>query len=64
MNELAEIRNQAIHQMTALRIEANSGIYYLRAEMKGKTTETNKEALPYLKDALGKIKARLGITEI
>jgi hypothetical protein len=64
MHEVAEIRNQAIHKMTVFRIEAGTGKYYLRAEMNGRTTETSKEALPYLKEALEKIKVQLGITEI
>ncbi len=64
MHEVAEIRNQAIHKMTVFRIEAGAGIYYLRAELNGRTTETNKEALPYLKETLEKIKVRLGITEV
>jgi hypothetical protein len=64
MHEIAELRNQAIHKMTVFKIVAGEGKYYLRAEMNGKVTETTKEAIPYLKDALEKIKLQLGITEI
>jgi hypothetical protein len=65
MNELAEIRNHAIHKMTAFRIIGGMGIYYLRAEsQRGKITETNEELLPYLKKTLEKVKEKLEITEI
>lgn len=65
MHELAEIRNHAIHRMTAFRILAGMGVYYLRAESRsGKITETNEEVLPYLKKSLEKIKGKLEITEI
>ena len=64
MHEVAELRNQAIHKMTVFKIEAGTGKYSLREEMGGRVTETNKEAIPYLKEALEKIKLRLGITEI
>jgi hypothetical protein len=51
--------------MTALRILAGSGIYYLPAESeRGRIRETNEEALPYLEKTLKKIKEKLGITEI
>jgi len=65
MNEVAEIRNHACHKMTAFRIIADTGVYYLRAESQnGKITETNEEVLPYLKKTLEKIKGKLEITEI
>jgi hypothetical protein len=65
MNELAEIRNHAIHKMTAFNIIAGSGIYYLRAiSQNGKITETNEDTLPYFKKTLEKIRGKLKITEI
>lgn len=72
MDDLAELRNQAIHKMTAVAIKKNfnvhgnvSTFYHLRAESpNGKITETSEEILPYLKETLEKIRAKLGITEI
>ena len=65
MNQLAKIRNHASHRMTAFRIIADTGVYYLRAESQnGKITETNEEVLPYLEKTLEKIKGKLKITEI
>jgi hypothetical protein len=71
MHELADIRNHAIHKMTAMAIHQTIGngknetVYHLRAvSLKGKITETNEEPLPYLEKTLGKIKTKLGITEI
>lgn len=63
MHEIAELRNQAIHKMTVFRI-VGDGEYCLRAQMGTTVTETNKEAIPYLKEALEKIRLQLGITEI
>jgi hypothetical protein len=70
MNELAEIRNHACHRMTAFNIKrtfpnSKDDGYFLRAiSPKGVTIETNKKALPYLKETLEKIKGKLEITEI
>lgn len=65
MNELAEIRNHAIHKGTAFGIIAGMGVYYLRAEsLNGKITQTSQDTLPYLKKTLEKIKGKLKITEI
>lgn len=66
MNELAEIRNHAIHKMTAFNIIlGGTGIYHLRGiTLNGQVTETNEEPLPYLEKTLQKIKEKLGITEI
>ncbi|MFZ0965503.1 MAG: hypothetical protein WAN82_02625 [Candidatus Bathyarchaeia archaeon] len=72
MDDLAELRNHAIHKMTAVAIKLISEVggevstfYHLRAESpNGKITETNEEILPYLEKTLQKIKAKLGITEI
>jgi hypothetical protein len=67
MHELADIRNHAIHRMTALRIVRgtdNDG-YYLRAlRPDGTEVETNEQVLPYLRETLEKIKGKLEITEI
>ena len=67
MHDLANIRNHAIHRMTAFKIAVggdNEG-YYLRALCRdGKVVETNEQVLPYLKKTLEKIKAKLGITEM
>jgi hypothetical protein len=68
MVELAYIRNQAIHKMTIFKIEAGTGIGYLRAEYPNgeitEITETPEQALPYLEKTLEKIKEKLEITEI
>jgi hypothetical protein len=72
MDDLAELRNHAIHKMTAVAIKKIfevdgkvSTFYHLRAESpNGKITETNEEILPYLVKTLEKIKEKLGITEI
>jgi hypothetical protein len=67
MNELAEIRNHASHVMTAFHMVLKNGDtrYFLRAiSSKGKITTINKEALPYLKETLQKIKEKLEIIEI
>jgi len=71
MHELADIRNYAIHKMTAMAIYKEMGngtnetVYHLRAiSLNGKVTETHEEPLPYLEKTLKKIKDKLGITEI
>ena len=67
MHELADIRNYAIHRMTAFKIVkgTNKDGYYLRAlRLNGKEVETDEEVLLYLKKSLEKIKEKLEITEI
>ena len=71
MHELADIRNHAVHKMTAMAIYKEIGngknetVYHLRAiSLNGQVTETSEEPLPYLKKTLEKIKEKLGITEI
>jgi hypothetical protein len=69
MHELANIRNHAIHQMTAFKMVKNSQDFsctqfFLRAQTpNGDKTETNEEVLPYLKKTLDKIKKELEISE-
>lgn len=71
MHELADIRNHAVHKMTAMAIYkeigngTNETVYHLRAiSLNGKVKETHEEPLPYLEKTLKKIKEKLGITEI
>jgi hypothetical protein len=64
MNELADIRNQAIHKFTIFRLEKDIGPngaaatrFYLRAiGQDGNGKETSEEMLPYLEKTLQKIK--------
>jgi hypothetical protein len=72
MDELAKLRNHAIHKMTAVAIkkifEADGKVrtsYHLRAEpLKGDPIETEEEVLPYFEKTLEKIKEKMGIKEI
>ena len=72
MHELADVRNHAIHRMTAFKSAKTIGAgkdsetqYYLRAEsLKGMVTETSEEVLPYLRKTLGLIKDKLSIIEM
>jgi hypothetical protein len=64
MHDLADFRNQAIHKATAISIVRGSGDAngcYLHEEKYGKTSSL--KIVPYLQATLGKIKAKLRISE-